>query len=87
MKNFKKYILIFAGIGILSSCNDFLDVTPQGQLTDDVYFSTEESIDDAVARVYSSINWRLFRVGTMYFTTHELCSDDVRMNTTDGAPV
>jgi hypothetical protein len=83
MKSLKKYILVFAVAAMLFSCSDFLEVTPQGQLTTDVYFSTEESIDDAVARVYSSINWRFFRLGTMYFTTHEFCSDDVRMNTTD----
>ena len=83
MKSFKKYMMILTGAVILTSCADFLDVTPQGQLTTDVYFSTEESIDNAVARVYSSINWRLFRVGTMYFASHEFGSDDVRMNTTD----
>ena len=84
MKKFKKYMLILAGASLFFSCNDFLDVTPEGELTKDVYFSTEESINDAVSRVYSSINWRFFRLGTMYFTTHEFCSDDVRMNTADG---
>lgn len=83
MKVIKKYISILTAAGLLFSCSDFLDVAPQGQLTKDVYFATEESIDAAVARVYSSINWRFFRLGTMYFNTHEFCSDDVRMNTTD----
>lgn len=83
MKSLKKYIMVLAGASLLFSCSDFLDVTPQGQLTKEVYFSTEESIEDAVARVYSSINWRFFRLGTMYFDTHEFCSDDVRMNTAD----
>ena len=78
-----KYIIVMGGLSLLASCDDFLDVTPQGQLTTDVYFSNEESINAALNRVYSSVNWRFFRLGTMYFTTHEFCSDDVRMNTGD----
>lgn len=78
-----KYIVTIAGLCLLSSCNDFLDVPPQGQLTTDVYFENEESINAALNRVYSSVNWRFFRLGTMYFTSHEFCSDDVKMNTTD----
>lgn len=75
--------MALAGTCILGSCSDFLDVTPQGELTTDLYFSQEERINEAVSRVYSSINWRFFRLGTMYFTTHEFPSDDVRMNTAD----
>ncbi|MFV8325319.1 RagB/SusD family nutrient uptake outer membrane protein [Flavobacterium sp. ZS1P14] len=78
-----KYILTIAGLSLLVSCDDFLDVTPPSQLTTDVYFSDEESIDDALNRVYSSVNWRFFRLGTMYFTSHEFSSDDVKMNTAD----
>lgn len=75
----KKYMLILAGVSMLSSCSDFLDVTPQGELTTDVYFENEEAIEDAVARVYSSINWRFFRLGRMYYTTHEVPSDDIQL--------
>lgn len=78
-----KYILTIAGLSLLVSCDDFLDVTPEAQLTTDVYFSDEESINDALNRVYSSVNWRFFRLGTMYFTSHEFSSDDVNMNTAD----
>lgn len=78
-----KYILTIAGLSLLVSCDDFLDVTPQAQLTTDVYFSDEENINDALNRVYSSVNWRFFRLGTMYFTSHEFSSDDVKMNTSD----
>ncbi len=83
MKKIKQYIIILAGASLLCSCNDFLDVAPEGELTQDVYFGDEGSINDAVSRVYSSINWRFFRLGTMYFTTHEFPSDDMHMNTTD----
>lgn len=40
-----KYIIVMGGLSLLASCDDFLDVTPQGQLTTDVYFSNEESIN------------------------------------------
>ncbi len=59
------------------SCSDFLDITPQGSLTSDVYFKDQASVEDALARVYSSINWRFFRLGRMYYTTHEVASDDI----------
>lgn len=64
---------------MLSSCSDFLDVTPEGELSTDVYFENEEAIEDALARVYYSINWRFFRLGRMYYTTHEVPGDDVRL--------
>ncbi len=82
MRNLK-LIIALASIGLMSSCKDYLEVTPQGQLTKDVFFSDENSIDLALNRVYSSVNWRFFRLGTMYFTSHEFGSDDVRMNTAD----
>lgn len=78
MKNLK-YIL-FTGIAslFLTSCgNDFLDVTPQGQLTADQYFSEEERIDDGVSQIYSCLNWRFFRLGNMYFSTHEMGAGDL----------
>lgn len=77
------YAALIAGLCLFSSCDEFLEVTPPAQLTTDIYFDDEESINDAVSRVYSSINWRFFRLGTMYFTSHEFATDDVKMNTTD----
>ena len=59
--------MALAGTCILGSCSDFLDVTPQGELTTDLYFSQEERINEAVSRVYSSINWRFFRLGYNVF--------------------
>lgn len=77
------YIALIGGLSLFVSCDEFLEVTPQAQLTTDVYFDDEESINDAVSRVYSSVNWRFFRLGTMYFTSHEFATDDVKLNTTD----
>lgn len=61
---------------LFNSCEDFLNVPPEGQLTEDIYFSDESKIEDAVAQVYSSLNWRYYRLGGMYFATHEMCADD-----------
>lgn len=77
MKPFKNIFLMCAGALAFSACSsDFLDITPEGQLTDDIYFADEARIDDAVAQIYSCLNWRFYRLGHMYFATHEMCADD-----------
>ena len=77
MKRLKNIFLVCTGAWALSACSsDFLDVTPEGQLTDGIYFAEETRINDAVSQVYSSLNWRFYRLGHMYFATHSLCSDD-----------
>lgn len=77
MKIFK-YLIIFLAVQFTVSCSkDFLSVPPPGQLTEDTYFTSDQSIDNALNAVYASIDWRYFRLGTMYFTTHELCADDL----------
>lgn len=76
MKSVKYFALLSLGLLSFSSCEDFLDVTPKGQLTEDIYFADEAKIEDAVAQVYSFLNWRYYRLGGMYFATHEMCADD-----------
>lgn len=77
MKTFKNIFWVCASAMTLSACSsDFLDITPEGQLTDRIYFEDEARIDDAVAQVYSCLNWRFYRLGHMYFATHEICGDD-----------
>lgn len=77
MKSLKNIFLVCTGAWALSACSgDFLDVTPKGQLTDGIYFAEEERINDAVSQIYSCLNWRFYRLGGMYFATHEVCSDD-----------
>jgi len=78
MKKILKGILI-CGVAVLSSCNsDFLNVTPEGLLSTDVLTSNEENIDLLVNECYASLNWRYYRWGQMYFSTHEICGDDMR---------
>jgi len=77
MKNIKYLSALLLGVTMFLSCSEsFLNVTPEGALTEDVYFSNESSLNNALNAVYSTINWRFFRLGQMYFSTHEICSDD-----------
>lgn len=77
MKSIKNTIIIAAALIGFSSCgNGFLDVTPEGELTSDIYFADKSRINDAVSQIYSSLNWRFYRLGGMYFATHEMCGDD-----------
>ncbi len=76
-----KYIC-FAGLGLLSlttvSCSDFLEETPKGQIT-----QSNVDIENLVYKCYSSLNWRFYRIGQMWFPTHEICGDDYEpINTT-----
>ena len=76
MIRIKNIFWVLSAACILNSCEDFLNVAPEGQLTDDIYFSDESKIEDAVAQVYSSLNWRYYRLGGMFYATHEMCADD-----------
>ena len=76
MIRIKIYFGSYLQLAFLNSCEDFLNVAPEGQLTDDIYFSDESKIEDAVAQVYSSLNWRYYRLGGMFYATHEMCADD-----------
>lgn len=43
-----KYIVYALGLALLStSCSDFLDEDPKGQLTPSTFFSTQEELDMA----------------------------------------
>ncbi len=89
MKRLKNILLVCTGTLALSACTaDFLDVAPEGKLTDDTYFADESRINDAVSQVYSCLNWRFYRLGHMYFATHEICGDDfVTGSAADFSPV
>ena len=51
-----KYIVYALGLALLStSCNDFLDEDPKGQLTPSTFFSTQEELDMATYALYNKI--------------------------------
>lgn len=66
MKSLYKILAISGCLG-LSSCNDFLDLTPNNELSVDDYYKTAEQIDGAVNGAYSTLqedklyrNWYIF---------------------------
>lgn len=75
----KRILYIFlAGISFTAvSCKkSFLDVPPQGQLTEDIFLANESMIDQWVNRIYGTISWREFRIGQQWFSVREMGADD-----------
>ncbi|WP_192349626.1 RagB/SusD family nutrient uptake outer membrane protein [Algoriphagus sp. Y33] len=48
----KKYLILFSGLLIFSSCADYLDVRPESQIEKEVLFSTEYGFFEALNGVY-----------------------------------
>ena len=49
------YAFIAGSMLSLSSCNDFLDVTPASGFTPEYVFSSEEEMKSLMTRIYSSM--------------------------------
>lgn len=69
----KKYITLFVGLCLLTSCSDFLDEENRKALTDATSFNDPSSFDKLVANVYDKMriattNYDLDHVGTDIFT-------------------
>lgn len=57
---FLSLAVVAGGMAGLSSCNDELNVTPDGRMTDDVIFSTPENTKDYFASAFSHIPYKMF---------------------------
>lgn len=55
MHKITKYIGISMAFALLTSCNDFLDVQPTGQLTEDEMFTDITGFEDAMFGIYGSL--------------------------------
>ena len=53
------YVFVAGSLLSLSSCNDFLDVTPASGFTPDYVFSSETEMKSLMTRIYSSSNPQL----------------------------
>ena len=56
--NKKKYIILClcAALGLaFTSCDDFLDITPEGQVKREQLLMTEQGVEDALYGVYSQL--------------------------------
>ena len=73
MKKYWNYIAL-SGMLIMSSCSDFLDDNPQGQLTQEAFPTTESDAHMATNAVYVSLrNWHYHSGG---FPILDIMSDD-----------
>lgn len=55
MKKITKYIALSTALALFTSCNDFLDVQPKGQLTDDEMFTDLTGYEDAMFGIYGKL--------------------------------
>ena len=55
MKKITKYIALSTALVLFTSCNDFLDVQPKGQLTDDEMFTDLTGYEDAMFGIYGKL--------------------------------
>ena len=53
MKNTIKTICLLAVLGITTSCDDFLTVTPQAQQVLETYYTSEEAVNANTASLYT----------------------------------
>lgn len=59
MKTYKKWLLCglsFLSIGLMGSCNSNIDLEPEGIITADGYFTSEEDFEKALAALYTRLN-------------------------------
>ncbi|ANI90248.1 hypothetical protein A9P82_13680 [Arachidicoccus ginsenosidimutans] len=49
----KKYLIILTGLLALSSCNKWLNITPQSQVSSDDLYKTQEGFEEALNGVYT----------------------------------
>ena len=75
MKKLKYMILLLCAVVLATtSCDDFLDITPDGQVKRDPLLSTPEGIEDAKYGVYSQMRQQTLYGQELHFSTMEILS-------------
>lgn len=77
MKTFK-YILValFCEIGF-TACDDFLDITPEGQIKGDEMLTTTDGIEDALYGVYAQMRSQTLYGQELHFQTVEVLAQNL----------
>ena len=75
MKNTIKTICLLAVLGITTSCDDFLTVTPQAQQVLETYYTSEEAVNANTASLYTGYAWQDFDMNFMWMAGDELSGD------------
>ena len=69
MKTFK-YILFAIVCGVtFTACDDFLDITPEGQIKGDEMLTSPEGIEDALYGAYSQMRSQMLYGQELHFST------------------
>ena len=77
MKTFK-YILFAIVCGVtFTACDDFLDITPEGQIKGDEMLTSPEGIEDALYGVYSQMRNQTLYGQELHFSTMEILAQNL----------
>ena len=77
MKTFK-YILFAIVCGVtFTACDDFLDITPEGQIKGDEMLTSPEGIEDALYGVYSQMRSQTLYGQELHFSTMEILAQNL----------
>ncbi|MBQ6800687.1 MAG: RagB/SusD family nutrient uptake outer membrane protein [Bacteroidaceae bacterium] len=84
MKTFK-YILFAIVCGVtFTACDDFLDITPEGQIKGDEMLTSPEGIEDALYGAYSQMRSQMLYGQELHFSTLEILAQNLTcMGNTD----
>ena len=82
----KKIIYVLMSVVLLTttSCEGFLNITPDGQSKRDELLSTQQGIEDAMYGVYSQMRTQSLYGQELYFSTLEILSQTVWCNGSTG---
>ena len=75
---------MFALSSAMTSCDDFLDITPDGQVKRDPLLSTAEGIEDALYGVNSQMRGQSLYGQEFHFSTLEILSQTMWCNGSTG---
>ena len=84
MKNTYILLSIFVMLLTATSCEDFLNITPDGQAKRDELLKTQQGIEDAMYGVYSQMRNQSLYGQELYFSTLEILSQTMWCNGSTG---
>lgn len=71
------YVLLATTLFVTTSCEDFLNITPEGQAKRDELLETTEGIEDAMYGVYSQLRSNTLYGQELYFQTLEVMAHNL----------
>ena len=83
MKKIKYFICLFVVLVATTSCEDFLNITPDGQSKRDEQLSTPEGIEDAMYGVYSQLRSPSLYGQELYYQTLEIMAHNLYVSNND----